>query len=104
MAASDALTRNKLTGSFTGTGQSAVIALYDRFNFTLRGTFVATVQLERSFDDGTTWDICSRDTIGTAAAYTAPVSLVAREPEKKVKFRLNCTAFTSGQVDYRLSQ
>jgi hypothetical protein len=98
-----------LTGSFTGTGQSATFrpfpAKYPHagFNVTLRGTFVATVRLERSFDDGVTWDPLTA--AGTPMfVFTGPASEIQEEPEEGVLYRLNCTAYTSGTVDYRLSQ
>lgn len=93
-----------VAGAFTGTGQSGSVELYGGFNLTLSGPFVATVKLERSFDNGSTWLVCSRDTAGNEASYTAPVSLVANEPEAGVIYRLNCTVYTSGTVTYRLSR
>lgn len=82
-------------------GEAAV--LYRSFNVSIWGTFVATVALERSFDGGVTWVNCSKAD-GTANSFTAPVSLVCLEPEPGVLYRLNCTAFTSGTVNWRLSQ
>ncbi|NUB07020.1 hypothetical protein FW320_12650 [Azospirillum sp. Vi22] len=79
------------------------MALRGKFNVSLWGTFVATVALERSFDGGTTWLNCTRPD-GTANAFTAPVSLVCDEPETGVLYRLNCSAFTSGTVNWRISQ
>lgn len=69
----------------------------------------ATVRLERSFDGGVTWVTCG---IGGgypaifvlgAASLTSPVSVVAAEPERQVAYRLNCTAYTSGTINYRMS-
>lgn len=99
-----------LTGTFAATGQSAVFLpdgigdLVDRaFNISLWGTFVATVQLERSFDNGVTWLPLTAG--GTATLkFTAPCSESAGETEAGVLYRLNCTAYTSGTVNYRLSQ
>ena len=98
-----------IAGDFTGTGQSASFAPKvdaratngGAFNVTLSGTFVATVKLQRSFDNGATWhDLTAA---GTAiAAFTTAVSEVWVEPEASVIFRLNCTAYTSGTVTYRL--
>lgn len=106
MAATD------ITGTFTATGQSGpfrpVVGYRDissgQFNISASGTFVATVQLERSFDNGTNWFVCSSDSAGTAASFTAPFSVVAEESEPGVIYRLNCTSFTSGTVTYRISQ
>lgn len=100
----------KVTGAFAATGQSERFAPDSRpgaprrFNLSLWGTFSGTVQVERSFDRGASWLACSRDGAGTPAAYSAPVSLVMEEPEAGVLYRLNCTALTSGTVNYRLSQ
>jgi hypothetical protein len=101
-----------VTGTFTATGQSAtfspIVATRDtncgQFNVSASGTFVATVQLERSFDNGTNWFVCSSDSAGTAASFTAPFSVTAEEPEAGTLYRLNCTAYTSGTVTYRISQ
>lgn len=112
-----------VAGTFTGTGQSGNATrglqsglptnnptgtvppvFKDIFNVALWGTFVATIQLEKSFDGGATWSVVSRDSTGTAAAYTAPMTAGVYEPEHNVIYRWNCTAFTSGTVNYRISQ
>lgn len=66
-------------------------------------TWSGTVQLERSFDGCSTWIV---DNLGGALAqWTAgPVLLTFGEPEKQVYYRLNCTAYTSGTINYRISQ
>lgn len=101
----------KLVGSFTGTGATedwfaanATPSASKLFNISLWGTFVATVKVQRSFDDGSTWVDCSRDSAGTTASYTAPASLLVEEPEAGVLYRLNCSAYTSGTINYRISQ
>ena len=68
--------------------------------------FSATIQIERSFDGGKTWIVASSDRIGTIAQFTTgtPVSITFGEPEKNVLYRLNCIAYTSGTVNYRISQ
>lgn len=71
----------------------------------------ATIQLERSFDGGLTWIVCNIGGAGTPASYqfggsgglTAPVSFVVAEPEKGVAYRLNCTAYSSGSIAFRIS-
>jgi hypothetical protein len=69
-------------------------------------TFAATLQLERSFDGGSTWILCNIGAGGSPAVYNAgtPVSFAFGEPEKGVLYRLNCTAFTSGTINYRMSE
>lgn len=99
-----------LTNAFTATGQSAAFlpdgigdSLTRSFNISVWGTFVGTVQLERSFDNGTTWLPLTAG--GTQIEkFTAPASESVDEFEVGVLYRLNCTAYTSGTINYRLSQ
>lgn len=93
------------TGSFTAVGNSPApyFAPLGMFNFVLTGTFVATVILEKSFDLGATWVPLSVDNVGTPNAYTAPLAILVNEPESVPVYRLRCSAWTSGQVNYRLS-
>ncbi len=66
---------------------------------------VGTVRVERSFDGGTTW-VTAKAADGTAAIFTmvsTTVSVVCVEPEKGVAYRLNCSAYTSGTFNYRIS-
>ena len=100
------------TGTFTATGVTAAPYFSPEytssvdgsapFNMSLWGTFVGTVQLERSFDNGVTF--LPLTALGTAITFTAPATEVFNEPESGVQYRLNCTAFTSGTINYRLSQ
>jgi hypothetical protein len=98
-----------VTGSFGATGQSAsfqpriLSKRIAQFNVSVWGTFVGTVQLERTFDSGTNW---LPITSGGSASfkYTAPASEQQTEPEQTAQYRLNCTAYTSGTINYRLSQ
>lgn len=98
-----------VTGSFGATGQSAAFVVDSNknwagfFNAVLWGTFVGTAQLERSFDGGTTWIVANIDGSATPAAYTGPMSATFKECERNVLWRWNCTAYTSGTANYRLS-
>jgi hypothetical protein len=92
-----------LTGNFSAAGQGAAVDVSGRFNITLWGSFAATVQIERSFDGGLNWHPCTFSD-GTANTWTAPISIVADEPEAGVRYRLACTSYTSGTVNYRVSQ
>ncbi len=71
-------------------------------------TWSGTVQLERSFDGGSTWIVCNIGATGTLAQWTGatvgPISITFGEPEKNVLYRFNMTAYTSGVVNYRISQ
>lgn len=92
-----------LSGSFTGTGNSNAAQFMGGFNVSLSGTFSGTVILERSFDGGQNFFPCAIDTAGDPNAYTAPLSMVVSEPEPGVYYRLRCSAFVSGTINYRLS-
>jgi hypothetical protein len=93
-----------LAGSFTATGQSSAVVFYGSFNLSLWGTFVGTVRLERTFDGGTTWLPVSSDPAGDNLQWTAPFSGTWTEVEHTVGYRFNCTAYTSGTINYRGSQ
>lgn len=68
--------------------------------------YVGQVQLERSFDGGSTFWPCNIGGSGAIAMWDAgtPVSITYGEPEKNVLYRLNCLAYTSGNIAYRISQ
>ncbi len=99
---------------FARTGNAITVSGADA-NATLTGglvagtqviSFVATIQIERSFDGGQTWLPCNIGGNGVLAQYTAgtPVSLTFGEPEREVLYRLNCLAYTSGTINYRFSE
>lgn len=93
-----------VSGSFTGTGQSATFLANardpsvegGRFNIDLSGFGTATVVLQRSFDNGSTWN--------AVKSYSADASEMGEEAEAGVLYRFNCTAYTSGTIAYRLSR
>jgi hypothetical protein len=101
-----------VTGAFTANGDSAIFlprqrlglpSLQGRYNFSLWGAFVASVTLQRSFDQGVNWIAVSEDAAGTPATYTGPITVVVNEPEFGVQHRAHCV-WTSGTVNYRISQ
>lgn len=87
---------------------------YGTFNLVIGGTsgpngsWNATIELDRSFDGGTTWFVAGDPSgaNGQAIYNTAniDVSRLAGEPERGVLYRLRCTAYTSGTIVYRLSE
>lgn len=93
-----------VSGTFTSTGQSSAAIFWGAFNITISGTFVADLGLQRSFDGGTTWVNVSKNTSGEPFLISIPASLTWAEIEQDVLYRLTCTAFTSGTIDYRLSR
>lgn len=91
-----------VTGTFTATGSSAsvnpIVGSNERsriVNVSLSGTWVATVLVERSFNNGVTWL--------TVASHTANVEEQHTEQEPGVMYRLRCSAFTSDTVVFRIS-
>lgn len=97
--------KTPVAGTFVATGTSSSFApLPGRsFNVSLWGTFVGSVTLKRSFDGGTTW--LPITALGSALySWSGPVSEQTQEDESGVLYRLECTAYTSGTVNYRVSQ
>lgn len=70
----------------------------DKIDLSVSGTFVATVSLQRSFDDGATWH--------TVEDYTVPTEKIIENPSQSVKWRLGAATgnYTSGTAAVRLSQ
>lgn len=76
------------------------------FNILLSGTGVASIVLERSFDDGVTW---SGIYAGSTQLFTwsyagTSISAITFDPEFNVYYRLRVVSLTSGTVNYRISQ
>ena len=96
---------NPLEHQFTSTGQSPAEGIAGVANVLISGG-VGTVQLEKSFDGGSTWHVLSSDSTGTDAAYTTASDVAfngtINEPEYGVKYRFNCTAYTSGTINVRI--
>lgn len=73
------------------------------FNFTVYGTFSATVVLEKSYDGGTTWLGVTIPFTTTAVTTTTAKSFQLFEPERGVLYRSNATAYASGSASTRIS-
>jgi hypothetical protein len=71
------------------------------FNITVWGTFVATYTIERKFDDDDDWFPLTA--FGEAIEFTGPMSESWEEAEPAVNYRIRCTAYTSGTLNYRFS-
>jgi hypothetical protein len=92
-------------GFAPGYTNANVITGTDNAALFLGGSFSGTVQLERSFDGGYTWLVCGVGGGGTQAVFNAGtvVSVTGSEPERGMLYRANCTVYTSGTINYRLS-
>jgi hypothetical protein len=97
------MAKANLNGTFSATGVSESVEVSGKYNLTLWGTFVATVVLQRSFNGGSFHNVCI-DANATPASYACALSLILQEPEIGVAYRLKCTAYTSGDLHFRISQ
>ena len=90
---------NLKSGSFTATGDAAAGEIFTprigNFNIAVWGTFVGELTLKRSLD-GTIWL-----PVGTYSALEGDSEF---EAEPGVQYRFTCSAFTSGTINWRLSQ
>ena len=95
-----------LSGVFTGTGNDGTsISINGPFNFFVQGGS-GTVVLQASYDGGTTWiGVPATDSGTTVSVNTATAAGMFRvtEVEPGVLYRANCTAYTSGSINYRIS-
>lgn len=100
------MSKTVVTGTFGATGQSAAIPVKG-FASVLIENGVGTVQIERSFDDGSNWYPISKNSDGDVASYVTASDLAyngtVQEPMFGVQYRLNCTAYTSGSINYRIA-
>jgi len=85
--------------SFTATGFSDPIEVEGDFNISIdfsTGSGIGQVDLERSFDNGKTFKP------GKVDFFVDDTEKVGNSPEQ-LKYRLNCSSFTSGTITVRLS-
>jgi len=92
-----------VTGTFNGLGTSLTLTprAMRSFNISLWGTFVGTVVLERSFDGGNTW---LPVTSVSCYSFSAPISTSFEDGEYGNQYRFRCSSYTSGTINYRISQ
>lgn len=81
------------SGTFTATGNSAT-ETGDQVDVLIHGTFVGTIELQTQVEDGT-W-------VATDS-FTSASDLLNKQSAGSRKWRLACTIFTSGTVNYSLS-
>lgn len=84
------------SGSFSGTGAGSSVATVgsELLTLSIRGTFTATIDLERSYDDGGNWSVVE--------SYTAATEKNIESASRDFVYRLNCSAYTSGTANYYL--
>lgn len=81
--------------SFTATGVGIGLSVHhgDSFSYTVSGTFVGTVVLERTLDGGANYS-----TIVTSTASASGTIAVETPNRDQATYRFNCTAYTSGTI------
>lgn len=72
----------------------------NNFQWSIKGTWVGTVELQMSYDGGTTWTAYTMLT-STAAASTDE-SVLDNDSGRDVLLRIWCTEYTSGTISYSL--
>lgn len=93
-----------IEGSFSANGVSAVEIISGPANLTIDfNDNSAVIQLQRSFDN-VVWHTLSKNIDGHPAEYRWDVSTVFNEIEAGVRYRLMCSEYISGTIDYRVSQ
>lgn len=91
------------TGTLAATGSSPGFLFSHPFNLTLSGTWVGSVAVEASPDEGATWVNCPMPD-GTYSALTANGFYPAPNVwQRGIQFRVTFTR-TSGTLAWRLSQ
>ena len=85
----------RLAGNFTSTGTSSEFVVSGRdFVLKIGGTFSATVALEIFNTQANAWQ--------TVESYLVPSVKAVESVARGGRFRLNCSAYTSGTVSYEL--
>lgn len=83
-------------------GRSDAATVQGSFNAALSGTFTATLQLVRSYDNGFTFHPLTA--MGGEIEFSAPCEEIFAEAEPGVLYAWLCTAYTSGTIECRISQ
>lgn len=93
------------SGTLGSATQSSAVNMWGAFNLFVYGTYTASWQLEKSFDGGATWVIVTPSIGAPVSSTTANASIAIQisEPERGMLYRVNCTAYTSGTINWRMS-
>lgn len=78
--------------TFTSATTGTAVRIGGEFAVSIRGTFVGTVEIQRSYDEDGLTDFAEVFTV------TAPQELNIGEPGKDCWYRFECTSFTSGSI------
>lgn len=85
-----------VSASFTGTTAGGVLSVkhLDKITYTVSGTFVGTWVLERSQDNGISYEAMVS---GTGSATALPHEVITKNSQP-ADYRFRCSAFTSGTI------
>lgn len=73
------------------------------FNYSAQGTFVATVTLQRSFDNGGTWeDVDTNTSVFSLSGFEPLAPFKFSKPHVKYRLGVKTGEFTSGSINVRL--
>jgi len=99
--------RLNIFGTFTGTGVTDPTqsnrAEDGRFNASISGTYVATVELQWQFDKDTIWRTIEAIT-GTGVPADDVFAKTGFNAGRNVQYRFEVTAFTSGTISVKANQ
>lgn len=96
------VSRVEIENTFDAVEAGTGVQVLGSFNVSIRGTFTASIKLQRSFDGGLTYNNVTA--LGTDITFTGPAEEIFIENEPGTFYRLNCTAYTSGTAIGRISQ
>ena len=88
-------------GSFTTTASSARLPTranletQNQMTFSLSGSFTATIDIQRSYDAGSTWHVVK--------SYNAPIEENLDTPSDHFIYRIDCSAHSGGTAVYALA-
>jgi hypothetical protein len=92
-------TNSQVVGTFNATDQtSSTLPVEGQWNMVSRGTWAGTLQVQKSFDGGSTWV----DFRSYSSASDKNFDATGEENEKGVLYRLKMSAHTAGSCKYEL--
>jgi hypothetical protein len=88
---------SQLSGSFSALNQvTSLLKVKGKWNFVSRGTWTGTIQIQKSYDGGSTYI----DFRSYSSAADKNFDVTGSEAEKNVGYRLKMSAHTSGKCSY----
>lgn len=81
---------------------SESVRVNGNFNISATGTFEGTLEIQRSLDDGFSFDAVTA--MGVPIDFTTEFNESMYEPEPQALYRIAFSAYTSGSVDVRIGK